>query len=275
MCLFSFICLGFIYANGVTALFTGISMALAGVTGIIGTFCFTKLRKRIGLERTGLFAYSFDISCLCLCVASVFAPGSPFDPHYHPTKAMCPEENVDMTTVSPLLMNQSVINESLIHSIGKRDLFNSKNDRKLSSAMYNFVAMNIDSPHVEDPVTSSFNFIKFNEQESVSFGANHVPTKSHLAPNQVHFISKRAVESDKHNYTGSYMNKTLENCHVKWKHDGLNLSVILLLIGIVVSRIGKYLWLYLGNRYFGEWDQKLFTLNENLGQTHLNAIINC
>jgi len=32
----------------------------------------------VGLERTGLYASSLQISCLCLCLVAIFLPGSPF-----------------------------------------------------------------------------------------------------------------------------------------------------------------------------------------------------
>lgn len=54
-------------------------MALAGVTGIIGTFLFTLMAKRCGLERTGVFAFLAELSCLVLALASVWAPGSKFN----------------------------------------------------------------------------------------------------------------------------------------------------------------------------------------------------
>jgi len=57
-------------------------MGLAGATGILGTFLFTRLRKRLGLERTGLIAFTAEVSCLSLALASVWAPGSPFDPQF-------------------------------------------------------------------------------------------------------------------------------------------------------------------------------------------------
>jgi iron-regulated transporter 1 len=54
-------------------------MAAGAVSGILGTFLYPVIRKQIGLERTGLFGFFFEVSFLCLCVASVWAPGSPFN----------------------------------------------------------------------------------------------------------------------------------------------------------------------------------------------------
>lgn len=58
----------------------GMLMAAGAVSGILGTLLYPLFRKKMGLERTGLFSFFFEISFLCLCVASVWAPGSPFDP---------------------------------------------------------------------------------------------------------------------------------------------------------------------------------------------------
>jgi len=59
-------------------------MGLAGATGILGTFLFTRLRRRLGLERTGIIAFTAEATCLSLAVASVWAPGSPFHPSQTP-----------------------------------------------------------------------------------------------------------------------------------------------------------------------------------------------
>ncbi|KAK1336471.1 LOW QUALITY PROTEIN: hypothetical protein QTO34_002500 [Cnephaeus nilssonii] len=50
-----------------------------GRHGILGTVAFTGLRRRCGLVRTGLISGCAQLSCLVLCVVSVFMPGSPLD----------------------------------------------------------------------------------------------------------------------------------------------------------------------------------------------------
>jgi iron-regulated transporter 1 len=79
---FDSVTIGYIYSTGLTEWAVGLSMAMAGVTGIISTYIFTRLRAKIGLERTGLIAFNLEILCLTLAIASVWAPGSPFDPAY-------------------------------------------------------------------------------------------------------------------------------------------------------------------------------------------------
>ena len=60
--------------------------------------------RRIGLERTGLIAYSTEILCLSLCVASIWASGSPFDPYQSQmVKCITIESTQNPSTISPLL----------------------------------------------------------------------------------------------------------------------------------------------------------------------------
>ena len=57
-------------------------MGIAALNGVFGSLSFPWLRKRLGLEKTGLVGYSCLIAALCICVVSVWTDGSPFDPHY-------------------------------------------------------------------------------------------------------------------------------------------------------------------------------------------------
>ncbi|ESO01114.1 hypothetical protein HELRODRAFT_120735, partial [Helobdella robusta] len=77
---FDSITVGYIYANDVNEALVGLCMGLAGFVGIIGAFAFTRMAKRFGLERTGVFAYTAEVVCLILAVASIWAPGTKFDP---------------------------------------------------------------------------------------------------------------------------------------------------------------------------------------------------
>ncbi|XP_060597405.1 solute carrier family 40 member 1-like [Ruditapes philippinarum] len=77
---FDNITVGFAYTQGINESIMGVAMAAGAITGIVGTFLYPFIGKRIGLERTGLFGFFFEVMFLCLCVASIWAPGSPFDP---------------------------------------------------------------------------------------------------------------------------------------------------------------------------------------------------
>ncbi|XP_043549569.1 solute carrier family 40 member 1-like isoform X3 [Chiloscyllium plagiosum] len=74
---FDGITIGYAYAQGISSSVLSIMVALSAVTGLIGTMFFTILRKYCGLIHTGCFSSIAQITCLTLCVASVFAPGSP------------------------------------------------------------------------------------------------------------------------------------------------------------------------------------------------------
>ncbi|XP_076349318.1 ferroportin-like [Tachypleus tridentatus] len=83
---FDSITVGYVYTQGLSEGMMGGMSGLTGLVGVLGTFCYPQLRNRIGLERTGLFGYFLEVICLIFCVASVWAPGSPFDPFFtgHP-----------------------------------------------------------------------------------------------------------------------------------------------------------------------------------------------
>ncbi|OQV16415.1 Solute carrier family 40 member 1 [Hypsibius exemplaris] len=72
----------YILTQGLSESVISIMMAVGAVTGIAGTFVFPVLRQKIGLERTGFFALAFQLAFLCLCVLSVWLPGTPFHPDF-------------------------------------------------------------------------------------------------------------------------------------------------------------------------------------------------
>ncbi|OQV16413.1 putative Solute carrier family 40 member 1 [Hypsibius exemplaris] len=72
----------YVRTQGLSESVISIMMAVGAVTGIAGTFVFPILRQKVGLERTGLFALAFQLAFLCLCVISVWLPGTPFDPDF-------------------------------------------------------------------------------------------------------------------------------------------------------------------------------------------------
>ncbi|XP_013065016.1 solute carrier family 40 member 1-like isoform X1 [Biomphalaria glabrata] len=76
---FDSVTVGYAKTQGVSELLVGIMMALAASFGIFGTFMYPYMRRRLGLARTGIFGLSLQITCLVLCVVSVWMPGSKFD----------------------------------------------------------------------------------------------------------------------------------------------------------------------------------------------------
>lgn len=76
---FDCITTGYAYTQGLNGSVLSLLMGASAVSGICGTVAFTWVRKKCGLIRTGFISGTAQLSCLILCVASVFAPGSPFD----------------------------------------------------------------------------------------------------------------------------------------------------------------------------------------------------
>ncbi|XP_007465041.1 PREDICTED: solute carrier family 40 member 1 [Lipotes vexillifer] len=76
---FDCITTGYAYTQGLSGSILSILMGASAVTGIMGTVAFTWLRQKCGLVRTGLISGFAQLSCLILCVISVFMPGSPLD----------------------------------------------------------------------------------------------------------------------------------------------------------------------------------------------------
>lgn len=76
---FDCITTGYAYTQGINGSILSLLMGASAVMGICGTVAFTWIRKRCGLIRTGVISGVAQLSCLVLCVASVFAKGSPFD----------------------------------------------------------------------------------------------------------------------------------------------------------------------------------------------------
>ncbi|XP_017296297.1 solute carrier family 40 member 1 [Kryptolebias marmoratus] len=76
---FDCITTGYAYTQGLNGSMLSLLMGASAVAGICGTVAFTWVRKRCGLIRTGFISGTAQLSCLLLCVFSVFAPGSPFD----------------------------------------------------------------------------------------------------------------------------------------------------------------------------------------------------
>uniref|UniRef100_A0A669EQK1 Solute carrier family 40 member n=1 Tax=Oreochromis niloticus TaxID=8128 RepID=A0A669EQK1_ORENI len=76
---FDCITTGYAYTQGLNGSVLSLLMGASAISGICGTVAFTWVRKKCGLIRTGFISGMAQLSCLILCVISVFAPGSPFD----------------------------------------------------------------------------------------------------------------------------------------------------------------------------------------------------
>uniref|UniRef100_A0A672GJI2 Solute carrier family 40 member n=1 Tax=Salarias fasciatus TaxID=181472 RepID=A0A672GJI2_SALFA len=76
---FDCITTGYAYTQGISGSLLSLLMGVSAITGLMGTVMFTRLRKTYGLVNTGIISSCIHLSCLLLCVCSVFAPGSPMD----------------------------------------------------------------------------------------------------------------------------------------------------------------------------------------------------
>ncbi|XP_077978601.1 ferroportin-like isoform X2 [Glandiceps talaboti] len=72
------ISIGYAYSQGVPEWIIGIFQGAGSISGVLGTVLYPFLRKRVGLERTGLWAITEEMSSLVLCVICIWTPGSPF-----------------------------------------------------------------------------------------------------------------------------------------------------------------------------------------------------
>ncbi|KAK3108330.1 hypothetical protein FSP39_005685, partial [Pinctada imbricata] len=80
------ITIGYGYSQGLSASVLGGLQMAAYCTGMLGTILYPRIRRRVGTERTGEISLTAQITFLCLCVASVFAQGSPFRASHDSTK---------------------------------------------------------------------------------------------------------------------------------------------------------------------------------------------
>ena len=71
---------GFCVLQGVQESVLGALTGVSAVVGILGARLFPALRHHLGLDRAGLLGFTMLSSCLAISVASVWSPGSPFQP---------------------------------------------------------------------------------------------------------------------------------------------------------------------------------------------------
>ena len=70
---------GFCLLQGVPHAALGVLVGVSALVGVLGSLAYPLIRRRIGLERTGLVGMFLLISCSSLAVISAFLPGSPMD----------------------------------------------------------------------------------------------------------------------------------------------------------------------------------------------------
>ncbi|XP_062313441.1 solute carrier family 40 member 1 [Osmerus eperlanus] len=119
---FDCITTGYAYTQGLNGSVLSLLMGASAVSGICGTVAFTWVRKKIGLIRTGFISGMAQLSCLILCVASVFTPGSSFDLSISPFQDIYsrligdsgPLPNADDSLTSTLYGTELFLNSSTV-----------------------------------------------------------------------------------------------------------------------------------------------------------------
>ena len=213
---------GYIYAQGVNELVVGIAMALAGLTGIIGTIVFTRMRKRVGLERTGLFAFSLEICLLSLCVVAIFVPGSSFAPHLGYKDLTC------SLNVSDPIASDSVMGglSSSTPPIVIENMNRSNTAYNNSDTLQRFVR-SLDIYHPQQ--------LTFTLMEAPPMLDAMAAFPVYTSYNQNRY-KRAAVEENSEKKVENSGETRKKSCY---HYDGLNISVILFITGIVASRIGE------------------------------------
>jgi len=73
---------GYCLLQGVPHLALGILVGISALVGVLGSIAYPPIRKRVGIERTGLLGMFLLISTSSLAVISAFLPGSPMKLDY-------------------------------------------------------------------------------------------------------------------------------------------------------------------------------------------------
>ena len=76
---FSSVTTGYIYTQNISGAVLSVCYGLGSVFGVIGTFLYPRVRKKVGLVKTGLISFFLQWTMLALCAISIWTPGSPSD----------------------------------------------------------------------------------------------------------------------------------------------------------------------------------------------------
>jgi hypothetical protein len=74
---------GYCLSQCVTESILGAMVGVSAIFGVLGSVTFPFLRKRVGLNKSGVVGTFFQTTALSMCVVSVWLLGSPFDVYYY------------------------------------------------------------------------------------------------------------------------------------------------------------------------------------------------
>jgi len=112
----------------VSAWLLGVLVGVSAVIGVTGSASFPFIRKRIGLDKTGIIGMTILVATLFLCVISIWLDGSPFDPYF-----LSRDQNGSGIMYTDISKNES----SYIEVEGVQQISNSK-DNEVGCSSFNF-----------------------------------------------------------------------------------------------------------------------------------------
>merc|ERR1711974_299868 len=86
----------------------GVLVGVSAVVGVAGSLAYPPIRKRVGLERTGLLGMFLLVSCSSLALLSIALPGSPMDLNVLVQSNINSSIPLSPTTIIPEDTNSSV-----------------------------------------------------------------------------------------------------------------------------------------------------------------------
>ena len=112
----------------VSAWLLGVLVGVSAVIGVTGSASFPFIRKRIGLDKTGIVGMTILVATLFLCVISIWLDGSPFDPYF-----LSKDQNGSGIMYTDISKNES----SYIEVEDVQQISNSKDD-EVGCSSFNF-----------------------------------------------------------------------------------------------------------------------------------------
>ena len=93
--------LGYATSQGLSESMVGVLVGCTAFIGMVAAIAYPFIRRRIGLVRTGVLAVTSQVSCLCLCVISLWMPGGTFNSYQEfGTGSALPQFNCSSSIVS-------------------------------------------------------------------------------------------------------------------------------------------------------------------------------